>query len=161
MNLQLTTERTKLAELGIELEKLSNYQVICLPQNAFTFNTAEDLYDAGDARHLAKLLKASEIRCATAFDFGLDIPILEMRSGDMRLGVVWIRDIFALPLVVAVIGPLIAAEIHDKTHNQVEPKVHVELYIERGANVTKLSYNGDGDILIQMLKAIEAGKTAP
>ena len=107
------------------------------------------------------MLKASDIRCATAFDFGLDIPILERRSGDKWLGVVWIRDTLALPLVVGVIGSLIAAEIHDKTHNQVEPKVHVELYIERGANVTKLSYNGDGDTLIKMLKGIGAEKTPP
>jgi hypothetical protein len=155
MNLQLTTEQTKLAELGIDLEKLSNYQVICLPQNVFGFDKSDDLYDAGHARHLAKLLKAADIRCATAFDLGLDVPLLTRRSGDTWLGVVWIRDTLALPLIVGVISSLIASDIHDKTHNQVEATVHVELYIERGANVTKLSYKGDGDTLIKMLKSLE------
>jgi len=161
MNFQLTTEQAKLAELGIGLEKLSNYQVICLPQNVFTFDKSDDLYDAGDARHLAKLLKASDIRCATAFDFGLDISILERRSGDKWLGVVWIRDTLALPLVIGVIASLIAADIHEETPNRSEPKVHVELYIERGVNVTKVSYKGDADTLIKMLKAIEPEKEAP
>ena len=136
----LSAEKAKLAKLGIDFEKLSDYHVICLPENAFSFEKPDDIYDASDARHLAKLLKASNVRCATAFDLGLDVPNLERRSNDLWLGVLWLLGSVALPVVINVISSLITSKPEKKNDKRVQPTVHIELFIQRGPNVTKFSY---------------------
>jgi hypothetical protein len=152
-DLSLSTERTKFAELGIDGNRLADYQILCLPQNIFRFGTADDLHDADGARTLAKLLKASNVRCGTAFDLGLDIPILHMRSSELWFGVLWILDNAALPLLIQAIAPLITAKLN--TLMDASPKVHIDLYVKKGGNTTKLSYNGDGETLVRVLKSLE------
>jgi hypothetical protein len=73
MTTQLITEYTKLGALGIDKQRLSQYDVVLLPENIFRFKKRRELYDAGEARHLAKLLQLSNIRSATIFDFGIDV----------------------------------------------------------------------------------------
>jgi hypothetical protein len=152
-DMSLATEKRKFAELGIDQDRLSEYQILCLPQNIFSFAKPDDLYDADETRNLAKLLKAASLRSATALDLGKDIPILHMRSSEIWLGVLWILDNAALPLIIQVIGPLISAKLGAMT--QPEPKVHADIYVENGPKTTKLFFSGDGETLVRVLKSLD------
>jgi hypothetical protein len=152
----LAAERRKFGELGIAPDRLSEYQILCLPQNIFSFAKPDDLYDADGTRNLAKLLKSADLRCATALDLGIEIPILHMRSSEMWLGVLWILDYAVVPLIVQVLAPLISAKLDALIHPR--PKVHADLYVENGANTIKLSYSGDGQTLVRVLKSLEPQK---
>jgi len=154
-------EKAKLTKLGISFDALSRYDVICLPENVFQTEKAEDLHDADDSIHLAKLLKASDVRCATALDLGLDVPFLERRSSDIWLGVVWLGEHVVLPVVIGVIVKLITSKQDKKSSDRVTPTVHLDLYIERVPNVVTLSYKGDGKTLAKVLKSIVPEKEAP
>jgi hypothetical protein len=156
MNLEGSLERQKLNALGINDRQLADSTTILLPENTFTSRRRRDLYDSGEARHLAKLLREAGVECATLFDFGLDVPILERRSKDTRLGIIWIRDTVVLPLIISVLGTVIAEDIHDAQKDRVEATVHVEFYLEKDRNITKISYKGDRETLLKVLKAIES-----
>lgn len=155
LNIQLSGELSALRKLGIDESKLGDYKVLCLPENVFTTQRVEELHEGGDALYLAKSLRAAGISCATAYDFGLDVQSLERRSKDRWLGTVWIRDIVAVPFVVGILSGLVVNKISEE---QPKPKVHVDMYIERGPNITKMSYSGDGDSLVKMLQALNAEK---
>ena len=152
LRIQFGGELERLKKVGIKESSLESFQIIFLPENIFSFKRRSDLHEADDSLGVAKSLKQAGVICATAFDLGLDVPVLERRSKDRWLGTVWIRDVVVIPLFVGVLGSLVATGVTD---HFVKPKVHVELYIQRGANITKLSYNGDGDSLVKMLDAIK------
>jgi hypothetical protein len=152
LRIQFGGELERLKKLGIKEPAFETYQIIFLPENIFSFKKRSELHDADDSLGIAKSLKRAGVICATALDLGLDVPVLERRSKDRWLGTVWIRDIIVIPIFVSVLGSLVATGVSD---HFVKPKVHVELYIQRGANITKLSYNGDGDSLVKMLEAIK------
>ena len=147
-------EERKLSRFGFDLSKIENYQVLCLPENFLTADTFGELHEAGETRHLAKLIKASGVTCATSYEFGLELPLLQRRSNDKWLGAVWIRDYVAAPLVVAVIGSVITADFQHPTPDRVNPKVHLELYLQNGPNITKLSYKGDPATLQAVLQSL-------
>jgi len=149
------SELKTLVALGIDLEAFSKFQIICLPENVFTASGVGKLRDAGESRHFAKLLIDSRVRCATALDIGIDVPFILRTSKDSRLGVVWVRDTLALPMLVGVISSLIASNIQESSSDQPKSNVHVDLYFERGEDVTRLSYKGDGETLVNILKAIQ------
>ena len=150
--LQFGGELAKLKELGISESQIDGLQIVFLPENVFTFRDRSELHDAGDSLALAKALKQEGVRCATAYDLGLDIPVLERRSRDRWLGTVWIRDHLAVAFLVGVLSSLVATGISDAV---LKPKVHAEVYIQRDANVTKLSFHGDGETLVKMLNALK------
>jgi hypothetical protein len=152
LTFQISGELSKLKELGVDDEQLNDFQVLLLPENVFTFKHRADLHEAGDSLTLAKLLRQQGVRCATTYDLGLDIPVLERRSRDQWLGTIWIRDFIAVPFVVGVLSSLVATGVSDAV---LQPKVHADVYIQRGANVTKFSYTGDGKTFVEMLNAIK------
>jgi hypothetical protein len=76
--LQFGGELAKLKELGISESQIDELQIVFLPENVFTFRDRSELHDAGDSLALAKALKQEGVRCATAYDLGLDIPVPEI-----------------------------------------------------------------------------------
>jgi hypothetical protein len=151
-------DRHTLEKFGIEVDRFAEFQVLVLPENLFYAGSRKDLFDVSEGRHLAKLLRSSGLRSATLFDFGLDVRLLERWSRDTRVGLIWVRDIVILPTIVGVLSSLIATEIGRSSEPRVQPKVHVDLCIERGPNLTKIHYEGDGQTLIEMLRTINTGK---
>jgi len=154
----MTSELSRLAELGLGQEKLASYQVLCLPENIFAAASAEALLEPTDSVDLGKRLKAAGVRCATAYDLGLRTSILERRAGDKWLGTVWIKDKVAVPMVVGVVSSLIAAGIYGKVSSgekQPQPQIHLELYLDNTNGVSRISYAGDAETLAKVLRGLE------
>jgi hypothetical protein len=94
----------------------------------------------------------------------LQTAIFERRADDKWLSVIWIRDKVAIPTVVTVIGGLILAGIEAEMKSakvKPSPQVHLELYIDKNNGVSKLSYNGDGETLLKVLKSLEEPTNDP
>lgn len=164
MSLHMNDEMLKLEKLGLNQAKLAAYQVLCLPENIFSDPTPNELLEPSDAIALGKLLKAAGVKCGTAFDLGLQTAIFERRADDKWLSVIWIRDKVAIPTVVTVIGGLILAGIEAEMKSakvKPSPQVHLELYIDKNNGVSKLSYNGDGETLLKVLKSLEEPTNDP
>jgi hypothetical protein len=133
---------------------------IVLTRELLPRRCAGELQDTSDARHLAKLLKASGLECATALDLGLEVPFLERRSTDQWFGVIWVVVTgVVLPVVVQVLTRLINKP--DKKTEKPAPTVHIELVLERGQDVAKISYKGDGETLTKVLKGLADGNPPP
>jgi hypothetical protein len=151
-------ELRKLADLGAKWAMLESCQVLCLPENIF--HSSGQLMEASDSINLGKHLKAAGIKCGTSFDLGLQTLILERRADDKWFGTIYIRDKVAVPIVVSVIASLIATGIVAVAKSNAAKsaqKVHLELYIQNTNSVNKISYEGDGDTLVKVLKSLEDG----
>jgi hypothetical protein len=89
----------------------------------------------------------------------LKTSILERRAGDKWLAVLYVRDKVAIPLVVSVVsGLIVAAAVHATANSggkTPQPQVHLELYLERTNGVSRISYVGDGETLVNVLKSLE------
>jgi|ERR1017187_8651790 hypothetical protein len=160
MIFNMNSEMSKLAKLGLVQEKLFNSQVLCLPENIFDATSTGGLLEPADSVDFGKRLKAAGLKCATAFDLGLTTSILERRADDKWLGVLYVRDKVAIPLVVSVVsGLIVAAAVHTTANSGVkmpQPQIHLELYLERTNGVSRISYVGDGETLVNVLKSLEA-----
>jgi hypothetical protein len=155
----MNSEMSKLLTLGLAQEKLFSSQVLCLPENIFDAAPGEGLLEPSDSVDFGKRLKAAGLKCATAFDLGLKTSILERRAGDKWLAVLYVRDKVAIPLVVSVVsGLIVAAAVHATANSggkTPQPQVHLELYLERTNGVSRISYVGDGETLVNVLKSLE------
>lgn len=160
IKVDMNSEMSKLVKLNLVQEKLFNSQVLCLPENIFDTTTDEGLMEPSDSVELGKRLKAAGLMCATAFDLGLKTSILERRADDKWLGVLYVRDKVAIPLVISVVSGLIVAAVVHGTANtgrkMTQPQIHLELYLERTNGVSRISYVGDGETLVNVLKSLEA-----
>jgi hypothetical protein len=158
MSEPMSSEILKLEQFGVSRIKLAAYQVLCLPENIFSSPPSSKLLEPSDAIVFGKMLKAAGVTCGTPADLGLHTAIFERRAGDKWLPVIWIRDKLAIPAVVTVIGGLVLAGIeHEIKTASAKPsaQVHMELYLDKHNGVTKLSYNGDGETLMSILKGLE------
>lgn len=157
---RMNSEISRLNKLGLVHEKLFGSQVLCLPENIFANTTPEVLFEPSDSVDFGKRLKAAGLLCATAFDLGLKTSILERRADDKWLGVIYIRDKVAIPVVVSVISGLIVAKaVHTNVSPAVkmpQPQIHLELYLEKTNEVSRISYAGDGETLVKVLKSLES-----
>jgi len=157
-------EMNKLKEFGIDPDKCKEYQVLCLPENIEYATTTDDLFDACGTSDLHKMLKAKGLKCANSFDLGIEAGVLDRRSGDVWLGLVWIMDKFAIPIFVGVVSAWIASKIKrnsgstDSTIQQSEPKIHLNLRLLRGEDLTTMKYDGDPETLIRILNGINVDK---
>ena len=149
----------KLASLGVDLNKVKEYQILCLPENYESSTNTNELHDAGNAIDLSKQLKATGVKCANSFDLGLDIGVLEKRGADLWLGVVWVLDYVAVPLVVGVISSMLASEVYDRL--KAKKQIHLSLYLQKGDELTKIKYDGDSETLGQILSSINQDKILP
>ena len=150
----LNPEKSKLAKLGINWDSRPDIQVLCLPENSFTAKETAELRDTSDSSHLAKLLKEAGLNCVTAYDLGLDVPFMERRNADLWLGVVWVAVTTIIsPVIVEVMKKLIAAKL-DHKGERIAPTIRVELILENGPNVSRISYEGDDKTLVKLLTGL-------
>ncbi len=154
-NFNLTTE----LQHGISVEDIKGLQVLVLPENFNSASDKESLIEASDSLNMSKIFKEEGIKCANAFDLGLDVPALERRGSDIWLGQIFILDNVALPLIINVLTAFIQNKISkkSKTKTNLEPerKVHLELKMHKNGNINKLSYNGDFKTLVKVLQNLK------
>lgn len=151
-------EFRSILRFGITEEKLEAFDIICLPETLPFASSIEELHDAGDAIMLSKLLKEQGIKCANSYDLDLPSQLLERRSKEKWFGIVFIKKRVALPVLIAVLSNLISGAVQEigKDDKSQVGKIHIELKIEQGHNLTNIRYDGDGRTFISILKSIEA-----
>lgn len=156
-NLNLTSE----LQHGISVDDIKDLQVLVLPENFNNASDKESLIEASDSLNMSKILKEEGLKCATAFDLGLDVPSLERRGSDIWLGQIFILDNIALPLIINILTSFIQNKISKKsktkTNSEPEGKVHLELKMHKNGSINKLSYNGDSKTLVKVLKNLKDG----
>lgn len=154
-NLNLTTE----LQHGISVDDIKGLQVLVLPENFNSASDKESLIEASDSLNMSKIFKEKGIKCANAFDLGLDVPALERRGSDIWLGQIFILDNVALPLIINVLTAFIqnktSKKSKTKTNLEPEGKVHLELKMHKNGNINKLSYNGDSKTLVKVLQNLK------
>lgn len=149
----------KLDSLGIDLNKVKKFQVLCLPENFESSTNINELHDANNAIDLSKQLRMAGLKCANSFDLGLEIGVLEKRGADLWLGVVWILEFIVVPLVVGVISSMLASKASDRL--KAKKQIHLSLYLQKGDELTKIKYDGDSETLHQILSSISQDKELP
>lgn len=161
MNNYQELELNGILRFGLTYDKISSYDVICLPENISNASNKNELFDSPDAITLVKLLKAQRIKCANSLDLEFDPQILERRSREKWFGVVYLRNNVVIPIFVSVLGTLLAELISEsiKSSDTPIPKVHIELKIEKSNNVTTLKYDGDAKTLLIILNNLENSST--
>lgn len=140
---------------------LSQYQILCLPENIRDLSEDTDLIDPTEAIVLSKLLKEEGIKCGNSYDIGLNAKVSERKSVDMWLGSIWILDKAVLPLLLSVLGRLLGEKI-SKTLNSSkaldesqEAKVHVTLKIINGKiSEADVEYSGNASNFLKVLNGI-------
>lgn len=148
------------AKFGIDIEKLTSYQVLFLPDNYQECTEIDKLYNSIDGIEIYKQLNNRGIKCADFSDLGVDVSFLERRNSDIWLGVIWVIDNLALPIIVSLISGLLLTLIKknksNNNDNKPQLKVNVELKIKRNKNNSSiLRYSGDPKTLEKILKAID------
>lgn len=162
-----------LSELGVDLNTLSQYQILCLPENIENQSEDSDLVDSGESITLSKLLKEEGAICANSYDLGLNAKVSERRGLHLWLGSIWILNHAALPLLISVVGRLLGEKIQKKleaskqlkapqeTDDSEETKVYANLKIVDGKLAAEIEYNGDADTFLKILKGINDDQHSP
>lgn len=151
--------------LGVNSNTLNLYQVLCLPENIDACSEQSKLIDAGESVTLSKLLKEEGVKCANSYDLSLNAQIAERRGFDFWLGSIWILDHTAMPLLINVLGRLLGEKIQKKLEasKQLEAskaddldktRVHANLKIIDGKVSAEISFHGDADAFLKVLKGI-------
>jgi len=154
-------EMANLKRLGIDLDKIKQYQVLCLPENIEKSDKENELFDANDSANLSKMFKKAGLNCANSYDLGLKSCVLERRSADLWFGLILILDKFAIPVIVGVISGLLTNVIVKKSDSNKpvimqnrSQKIHITLFIQRDNNFIKINFDGDPLTLKNILNAI-------
>ena len=154
-NLDLTTE----LQHGISVDDIKDFQVLVLPENFNSASDKESLIEASDSLNMSKIFKEEGLKCANAYDLGLDVPALERRGSDIWLGQIFIIDDVALPLIINILTTFIQNKISKKsvTESKSEPegKVHLELKIRKNGTINKLKYNGESKTLVRIMQNLK------
>ena len=153
-------ELASLKDQGINLSALADdYDIVILPENAEDVETAEELFDAGDAVSLAKYLKKSGARCGNTLDIGIDCPTLDRRSNDLWIGLVWILRDTAWPFLVSVLSNMFTDRFKSIF---TKDQVHAKLRWTKDGKLEHLDWQGDGATLVELVKVIQksSGKDA-
>ncbi len=150
-----------LTKLGIDIDTINKYQVICLPENIDKASEQSELYDAGESLLLSKLLKEQGVNCANSYDIGLEeSKTLERRGWDIWLGVIWVRDNAALPMLTSVLGRLLGEKIQRQLDSAKEvkisdsAKVHADVKILDGKVSASIKYEGDASTFLKLIQGI-------
>ncbi len=146
----------QLRNAGIDLGQLATYDVVCFPGDILSFKPGQKLTETHSQGQLLALLKGKNLRCGTMFDLGLGSGAQKADDGSLRLGVVWIVDKVAIPIVVGVISTLVASRIDDQTSpgKTPQPQVSIALYVQEGDQSRELIYEGDGESLVRVIEAM-------
>ena len=139
-----------LGGFGIPRDNIENYQILCLPENIYQAKSREDLLDSGDSATVSKELKAKGVKCGNSSDLGLK-PCVSIRKGlDIWLGVVFVIESMALPFLISAIANIVTSRMLN-----LDSKIHLNLRIRNGKNVTAIDYEGDPETLQQILDALK------
>lgn len=146
--------------MGVTEEQLSGLDVLVLPENIG--ESGENPYDAQDSITLSKMLKGAGVKCANSYDLSLDVPTKERRSSDIWIGQLYILNDGILPILTGVIGSLLANCISDWKKKKDQPSapkanVHAEVSIIRPDGIVKISYSGDPETFIKVIKNLDKG----
>lgn len=159
-----------LNELGVNPDVISNYQILCLPENFKNQSEKSGLVDTGDAVHLSKLLKEEGVKCANSYDIHLHAKIIERRGVDLWFGSIWILDHAALPILISVVGRLLGEEVQKKIEISKQIKasqkakefnktsVHADLRVADGEVSAEIKFDGDADTFLKVLRGINNGQ---
>jgi hypothetical protein len=150
----------KIEKAGIGLADARTFDVLILPENIGSFEKVEELFEALGAADLIKRLQEAGCKCASAFNFGVDVPALERRGSDRWLGCIWIRDMVAIPLVIGTLGSLLAMKIAESPDRGQPPPshpiVHARIVIgDVDGGFSFIDYDGDGKTLIKVLEGLK------
>jgi hypothetical protein len=160
------TELELLNNLGVNSNIFEQYQILCLPENIEKQSEHLELVDASESIILCKLLKEEGVKCANSYDLGLDAKISERRGLDIWLGSVWILNHAALPLLLSVVGRLLGEKIQKELEsskqqklsqlpgNPDETRVHINLKIMDEKASSEITFHGDADTFLRILKGI-------
>ena len=133
---------------GIDLVTLDEeYDILILPENAEAHG---ELIDADDAVLLSKYLKQEGVRCGNSQDVGIHCHTLDRRSSDIWLGLTWILDSVALPVLVGVLANMLSVKGKSK-----QSTVHAKLrWRAKEGGLERLDWHGSGDTLVELMKVI-------
>lgn len=164
MDLSTKLSLNELWAMGVTEAQLKELDVLILPENLGA--TAENLYDAQDSITLSKMLKEAGIPCANSYDLNLDLPTKERKSNDIWIGHLYILNDLILPVITGVIGSLLASCIADwkkKKDQPTAPKanVHTDITIIRSGGIVKISYCGDPETLLNVIKTLDKAHGGP
>lgn len=155
-----------LSELGVRPDILSQYQILCLPENIENRAETSDLLDSEESIILSKLLKEEGVKCANSYDLSLSAKIIERRGLDLWLGSIWVLEHGVLPVLIGVLIRLLGDKLQKKSDasKQLEKyeelieltttKVHANLKIIDGKVSVEVDFQGDPDTFIKVLKGI-------
>jgi hypothetical protein len=159
----ITSDEKELStKLKIDITKIKDFQIIFLPENINLTSDLEDLSDSMDSIMLCKLAKEKGILCTNSYELGLNTKIIERRSIDIWLGTIWIRDHFALPLLVSVLSKVFV----DTVQNKVNPSkgkesctVHSNVKLSEGKISAEIDYKGDSETFLKILEGVNQKNT--
>ena len=134
---------------GVARAKSESYQVLCLPENIYKVEKVEELLDSNDSATLSKELKSEGAECGNSLDLGLKPRVYIKKSLDLWLGVVYVAQYVALPLLISALANLATSRMLDKNS-----KVYLDLRIKKGKNITAINYEGDAETLQIILDAL-------
>ena len=156
MNKNISTDLIKELNHGLDYDKVSEYQILVLPENFDTETDKSKLIEGADALNISKLFKQDGVNCANSYDLDFDVPTLERRASDVWLGIIFILDSVVLPLAINIISNYIQKNIsksdNDSDYEAPNPKIHVEIKMNKKGKITKFNYDGDGETLVKVLK---------
>jgi hypothetical protein len=162
-----------LGEFGVNLDILSQYQILCLPENIANKSEQLELVDSGQSITLSKLLKEEGVRCANSYDLGLNAKVSERRGLDLWLGSIWILNHAALPLLISVVGRLLGEKIQkgfeasreqkksQRFENLDGTKVYADLKLIDGKVSAEIKFHGDANTFLKVLKGINNDQDNP
>jgi len=162
-----------LGELGVNLDILSQYQILCLPENIANKSEQLELVDSAESITLSKLLKEKGLMCANSYDLGLNTKVSERRGLDLWLGSIWILNHAALPLLISVVGRLLGEKIQkglEASRDQKKSqgfenldgtKVYAALKLIDGKVSAEIKFHGDADTFLKVLKGINNDQHDP
>ncbi len=152
-----------LRNLGVDVERLNDYDFLLLPENLREAGSREELYDAGSSINLAKSLRAEGAKVATSYDLTPEARTLERRGAELWFGTVWVMSAVALPLAISVLANMItgwqASRIASKDGKGIM-RTNVKIRLKRGDNIVNIDFDGDPEALVDVLEGLKSGKSS-
>nr|WP_293104609.1 hypothetical protein [Okeania sp. SIO2F4] len=158
---EIKQENQYLSQLDINLENIKNkYQILILPSKINNSQEDLELIDTDDAIYLTKLLKLEQLSCANSYDLGLEAKVSNLRSVEIKLGLIWILDKACIPILIVVIVRLIGDKISQSNkNNQNSPQIQAELKIfDNKIESGSVNYHGDVDGFLKVLEGFKNDK---
>lgn len=142
----------RLKELGATVDP-TEFDVLCLPENIFEVDDVTKAVESDEHITLGKLLKEAGLNAANSYDLGLESRVIERRSNTIWLGVIWIGEKLAVPVLVEQLKKYLPSRDDGSERNVVK----CELYRQRGEDVDHLKFDGDSECFKKLLDVFGEG----